>query len=75
MARGSAILGGVIDPERYRLTLTLDGQPALHGWWGSEAPARRKFAATVGEYGRDGTHVILVGTETGDVLTSWRSEA
>jgi hypothetical protein len=61
----------VTDPERYHLTLTLDGRPAMHGWWGSETTARRKWAETVGDYGRDGATVILVDTEAGEQIANW----
>jgi hypothetical protein len=59
------------DPERYRLTLTLDGRRVLDGWWGSEETARRKFRSTVGDYGRDGAEVALVDTESGETIASW----
>lgn len=71
----SAILGAVDDPERYRLTLTLDGRRVLDGWWASEATARKKFTATVGDYGRDGAHVTLVDEETAETLASWPEPA
>ena len=57
-------------PERYRLTLTLDGRAALEGWWGSEEPADRKFKAMVGEYGVEGATITLVDTATGDQVAS-----
>jgi hypothetical protein len=37
--------------ERYRLLVVAAGRPAQHGWWGSEAVARRKFAAWIGDWG------------------------
>ena len=60
-----------VNPERFHLTLALDGEPTLDGWWGSEATARRKWAETVGEYGRDGARITLVDTETGEQLAVW----
>ncbi|MEU6216724.1 hypothetical protein ABZ845_04260 [Streptomyces sp. NPDC047022] len=59
------------EPGRYHLTLTLDGRGALDGWWEREATARRKFASTVGDYGRDGAMVVLVDTETDEQLAVW----
>ncbi|MEV7975477.1 hypothetical protein [Streptomyces sp. NPDC086519] len=61
--------------SRYHLLLTLDGRPAQHGWWASEATARRKFGAWVGEHGRPGAQVTLVDEETGEALTQWPDEA
>ncbi len=63
------------DPSRYHLLLTLDGRPAQHGWWGSEATARRKFGAWVGEHGRPGVRVTLVDEEAGTTLTEWPEKA
>lgn len=62
--------GGV---DRYHLTLTAAGRPAMHGWWPSEATARGKFQAWVGEWGRPGTRVVLVDEETGATLDDWPS--
>ena len=64
------------DPERYRLTLYLHGRPAMDGWWGLEATARRKFAETVGQHGgRDGARIILVDREDGGrVVAAWPME-
>ncbi|MGW2692314.1 hypothetical protein ACWC3Y_10685 [Streptomyces sp. NPDC001296] len=61
-------------PGRYRVTLTLDGRPTMHGWWNKESTARRKFTSTVGEYGRDRARIVLVDTETGETLASWPEE-
>ncbi|MCW7941708.1 hypothetical protein AAW14_06645 [Streptomyces hygroscopicus] len=59
------------DPERFHLTLHLDGRPVLDGWWGDEATARKKFREAVGDYGRDGARIALTDTETGEQLASW----
>ncbi|MGW2933966.1 hypothetical protein ACWDA7_19425 [Streptomyces sp. NPDC001156] len=59
------------DAGRYRVTLSVEDQRVMDGWWDSEATARKKWAATVGNYGRDGAHVILVDTETGEQLADW----
>ncbi|MFF7881080.1 hypothetical protein ACH40F_07615 [Streptomyces sp. NPDC020794] len=61
-----------MDDERYHLTLTLDGRPAMQGWWGSEATARRHYSAWIGERGSmPGVRIVLVDEETGEELTSW----
>jgi len=57
--------------QRYHLLLTLDGQPAMHGWWASEATARLQFREWVGERGRPGTRITLADEKTGDVLDAW----
>ncbi|MEV7034662.1 hypothetical protein AB0N99_31075 [Streptomyces sp. NPDC093272] len=59
------------DPSRYHLLLTLDGRPAQHGWWGSEATARRKLKAWVGDWGRPGARITLADEETGERLDEW----
>ncbi|MFE0845246.1 hypothetical protein [Streptomyces rochei] len=57
---------------RYRVTVTVEGRPLMHGWWGSEATARRKFTTWVGEHsGRTGARVTLTDEETGETLTEW----
>lgn len=56
---------------RYHLTLTSDGRPVMHGWWASEATARRKFTAWVGERGQLGARVTLVDEETGETVAAW----
>ncbi|MFJ8348976.1 hypothetical protein ACIQ9J_21970 [Streptomyces sp. NPDC094153] len=58
-------------PERYHVTLTTDGRPAMHGWWGSEATARQQFASWIGDYGRPGAHVTLTDEHAGVTLTTW----
>ena len=60
-----------IDPDRYHTTLHLDGRPALHGWWGSEAIARDQVRDLVGRHGQPGARITLVDEETGAVLTEW----
>ncbi|MGW4042931.1 hypothetical protein [Streptomyces sp. NPDC004721] len=58
--------------ERYHLTLTADGRPVMHGWWGSEPTARRKFTSWVGEYGSLlGARITLTDEDTDAVLTTW----
>ncbi|WP_171109227.1 MULTISPECIES: hypothetical protein [unclassified Streptomyces] len=60
------------DPERYHLLLTSASRPVQHGWWGSEATARRKFSSWVGEYGSlPDARITLVDEETGETLTEW----
>jgi hypothetical protein len=58
--------------DRYHLSLTLDGQPAMQGWWAKEATARRQFSAWVGERGSmPGVRITLVDEEQQRVLESW----
>lgn len=65
-----------MNSERYHLTLSLDGKPARHGWWGSERTARLKCAEWIGEPGNAGhVRVTLVDEVTGAVLTTWSDEA
>ncbi|WP_394436323.1 hypothetical protein [Streptomyces sp. SGAir0957] len=56
---------------RYRVTLTIDGRTVMNGWWNRQATAEKKWTAAVGDYGRDGSRVELVDTDTGDVLKAW----
>jgi hypothetical protein len=65
-----------MDDQRYHLALTLDGRPAMNGWWGSEKTARRQFATWIGERGSmPGVRITLVDEATGAVLTTWLDEA
>ena len=59
---------------RFHLTLTFDGQPAMHGWWAVRKTADAKTEEWVGDYGRPGVRVTLVDEETGALLTSWPEE-
>ncbi|MGW1744617.1 hypothetical protein ACWCRD_03155 [Streptomyces sp. NPDC002092] len=61
--------------ERYHLTLTVDGRPVAHGWWGSEATARGKFTTWVGTWGLPGARITLVDEETGTALEVWPEES
>ncbi|MFE4818659.1 hypothetical protein ACFRFU_19930 [Streptomyces sp. NPDC056704] len=61
-----------MDDQRYHLTLTLNGEVAMQGWWGSEAVARRQFATWIGERGSmPGVHIVLVDELEARVLASW----
>jgi hypothetical protein len=65
-----------MDDQRYHLTLTLDGRPAMHGWWGSEETARRQYTTWIGERGSlPGARITLVDEQEQLVLTSWPDEA
>ncbi|MFE5368240.1 hypothetical protein [Streptomyces mirabilis] len=62
--------------DRYHLSLTLDGRPAMNGWWGSEATARRQFTTWTGERGSmPGVRIVLVDELEQRVLASWPDEA
>ena len=64
-----------MDDERYHLTLTLDGGPAMQGWRGSEATARRQFSTWIGERGSmPGVRITLVDEQEQRVLASWPDE-
>ncbi|MEU9436622.1 hypothetical protein [Streptomyces sp. NPDC048252] len=57
---------------RYHLTLTSAGGPVQHGWWATEATARRKFTSWIGEWGElPEARVVLVDEETGETLDDW----
>ncbi|MFJ4785175.1 hypothetical protein [Streptomyces sp. NPDC088794] len=62
-------------PDRYHLTLTADGRPAMHGWWADETVARSKHGRWIGVYGRPGFHITLVDETTGETLTEWPEKA
>jgi hypothetical protein len=65
-----------VTPERYHLTLTATGRPVQHGWWASEATARRKFTSWIGSWGElPGARIFLVDEETDETLTAWPDEA
>lgn len=56
---------------RFHLTLTADGRPAMHGWWGSEVTARAKMATWIGSWGGPGVRITLVDEVTGETLDEW----
>jgi hypothetical protein len=61
-----------MDDQRYHLTLSVDGQPAMHGWWSDRGTAGRKLRTWIGERGSmPGTRFTLVDEETGKTLTTW----
>lgn len=65
-----------MNASRYHLTVTTDDQTLLHGWWGSEATARRKYTSWIGEHGsRPGARITLTDEETGTLLTEWPDRA
>ncbi|WP_125214749.1 hypothetical protein [Streptomyces griseofuscus] len=68
-------MNGIPSPGRYHLLLTADGLPVQHGWWRSEATARRKLAAWIGDWGRPGARITLTDEETGEQLAVWPDEA
>jgi hypothetical protein len=61
-----------VNPGRYHLTLTSAGRAMMHGWWGSEAVARRQFTVWIGERGSmPDARITLVDEETGETLDEW----
>jgi hypothetical protein len=64
-----------VDAQRYHLTLSTGGLPAMHGWWGSEKTARRQYASWIGERGSlPGARITLVDEQEQRVLASWPDE-
>jgi hypothetical protein len=61
-------------PGRYHLLLTLDGKPAMHGWWGDKAIARGQVPVWVGSWGVPGARITLTDQETGEQLAEWPDE-
>jgi hypothetical protein len=58
--------------DRYHLLLTLDGRPAMQGWWSRETTARGRHEAWKRERGKmPGVRITLVDEETGRTLTEW----
>jgi hypothetical protein len=57
--------------DRYHLCLTLDGQPAMQGWWAEEEAARKRFTSWIGERGRPGVRITLVDELEQRELASW----
>lgn len=67
----SATLRGM-QPDRYHLTLTADGRPVMHGWWGSETVARSQYATWIGSWGElPDARVTLTDEEAGETLADW----
>ncbi|MFI6032933.1 hypothetical protein ACIBBD_01885 [Streptomyces sp. NPDC051315] len=65
-----------MSPSRFHLLLTSAGRPVQHGWWESEATARRKFSSWIGEYGNlPDARVTLTDEATGTLLTTWPDES
>ncbi|WP_422132260.1 hypothetical protein [Streptomyces misionensis] len=63
-----------LSPGRYRLLLTIGGQPCATGWWDSETTARRKMTSWIGDWGQPGTTISLTDEETGTQLDAWPDE-
>ena len=64
-----------MNPDRYHLTLSSDGEPAMHGWWPLESTARGQLPVWVGSWGSlPAARIVLVDEETGTVLTTWPDE-
>ncbi|MFF3324991.1 hypothetical protein [Streptomyces sp. NPDC002889] len=60
------------DQQRYCLALTIDGQPAMHGWWENRETADRKFRSWIGEYGSVTGARITLTDQVGDrELAAW----
>ncbi|MFE2689646.1 hypothetical protein [Streptomyces mirabilis] len=58
--------------QRYHLTLTTDGRPAMHGWWANEATARSQFTTWIGAWGELlDARIALVNEEAGETIADW----
>ncbi|MEU0398377.1 hypothetical protein ABZ208_37680 [Streptomyces sp. NPDC006208] len=71
-----AALGSCPSPTRsaisYHLTLTIDGQPTMHGWWEDRAVADRKFLSWIGDYGSTASaRITLTDQPSGQKLATW----
>ncbi|MFL6096096.1 MAG: hypothetical protein ACJ71Y_11660 [Blastococcus sp.] len=64
------------NPDRYHLTLFVDGKSAMQGWWPLESTARDQLPVWVGSWGGlPDARITLVDEETGATLTTWPDEA
>ncbi|MER5918324.1 hypothetical protein ABT124_50960 [Streptomyces sp. NPDC001982] len=52
-----------MNPGRFHLLLTADGGEIMHGWWGNESTARRKFSSWIGEYGTIPSACLVLADE------------
>ena len=65
-----------MDNLRFRLTLSTDGKPVMHGWWPDLKTAEKKFTAWVRERGSVASTRITLTDETDGrrVLKAWSDE-
>ena len=57
---------------RYRVTVEVDGQPVIRGWWDEGTVADGKVIRWIGRHGgRAGARITLVDEGTGETVTSW----
>ncbi|WP_122614500.1 hypothetical protein [Streptomyces sp. Tu 4128] len=62
--------------DRYRVTATSAGRPAITGWWDREDVARGKSRDWGGQYGSlPGAWITLIDEEQGVTLTEWPEQA
>ncbi|MFF4500356.1 hypothetical protein [Streptomyces sp. NPDC001401] len=61
---------------RFQLTISVTGQPTLHGWSSGEATARERFTARVSKYqGLPGARIVLVDEAERTTLAVWPDHA
>lgn len=62
--------------DRYCLTLTIEGQTIMRGWWSGLPTAERKYLRWIGEQGSvSGTRIALADeADGGRVLKAWPDE-
>ena len=63
---------GLPEAGRYRVTVEVDGQPVIQGWWDEHTTAGAKCARWIVRHGaRPGARITLVDEGTGETVTSW----
>ncbi|MBB6081146.1 hypothetical protein [Streptomyces paradoxus] len=40
-----------MDDDPFHLTLTADGKPVMHGWWGKKPAAEHQYLSWIGSWG------------------------
>jgi hypothetical protein len=65
-----------MNPDRYHLTLFVEGRSVMHGWWPLESTARDQLPVWERSWGSlPDARIVLVDEETGETLTTWPDDA